>query len=290
MTEEGIIKINQDLKKVITNIENTNRFLRIMVSPESLPKASGNLRIQQLASLSILKQLSSFFKNKNIKYWMDYGTLLGAVRHRGFVPWDDDVDISMTRVDYEKLKLCISEFCVNGFSYSEGDIIRVFYKDTSAQVDIFPYDSGTSTSVPIGEEYRDILNRIEEQHRRMPLNKPLNYRKGIIPDDFKSKMLNILKINILQNETVPEKAYMFSAFHTFVPRRELFSYDDIFPLKKLSYEGLEFPCPRNYKNHLMKLYGDFMTIPDEFKSHGMINTCTPLRLEEMNNLINMNSY
>ena len=57
----------------------------------------------QLGELSVAKQFDAICKRLNLRYWLMYGTLLGAVRHQGFIPWDDDVDVMMPRPDYEKL-------------------------------------------------------------------------------------------------------------------------------------------------------------------------------------------
>lgn len=67
----------------------------------------GVLEIQKQL-LGLLKAFHSFCVDKDIKYSLDWGTLLGAVRHKGFIPWDDDLDIMMDRANYNKLKECIN--------------------------------------------------------------------------------------------------------------------------------------------------------------------------------------
>ena len=61
-----------------------------------------SLREVQLASLEILRKIDAVCSQEGIRYWAMYGTLIGAVRHHGFIPWDDDLDIAMPRPDYEK--------------------------------------------------------------------------------------------------------------------------------------------------------------------------------------------
>ena len=57
----------------------------------------------QKEELNILKETIKFLNKNNIKYYIFYGTLLGAVRHQGFIPWDNDIDIAIPRPEYEKL-------------------------------------------------------------------------------------------------------------------------------------------------------------------------------------------
>lgn len=63
--------------------------------------SDGRLREAQLKMLTMLEVIDSICLKHNLDYWLDAGTLLGAVRHQGFIPWDDDVDIAMPRASYE---------------------------------------------------------------------------------------------------------------------------------------------------------------------------------------------
>lgn len=61
----------------------------------SLPPATGQIRDVQLSNLELLKELDYVCKKNNLQYWLDFGTLIGAIRHKGFIPWDDDIDTGM---------------------------------------------------------------------------------------------------------------------------------------------------------------------------------------------------
>ena len=73
------------------------------------------LRNAQLKMVEILEAIDNICQKHDIKYWLCYGTLLGAVRHKGFIPWDDDCDICMMREDYEKFSKYANELPSNLF-------------------------------------------------------------------------------------------------------------------------------------------------------------------------------
>ena len=84
-----------------------------------IPPAEGFLRDYQLALLSILKEMDRVCSENNIRYWLSGGTLLGAKRHKGFIPWDDDVDTDMMREDYEKFPEIFNSSTQNPDLYCE---------------------------------------------------------------------------------------------------------------------------------------------------------------------------
>lgn len=125
---------------------------------------SCSLREAQIRLLEMLLELDRICKKYNIKYWLEGGTLLGAIRHNGFIPWDDDIDVSMFREDYKLLKSVIKEELSDKYfyqtpitdEYDEAPWIRI--KDNNSHIDdgtekkyhkglaldIIPYDSMTN--------------------------------------------------------------------------------------------------------------------------------------------------
>ena len=79
--------------------------------PDNRQEGETVLRQAQLVMLRMLKIIDYICRKHDISYWMCSGTLLGAVRHKGFIPWDDDLDICMIREDYERfVKIAVNEF------------------------------------------------------------------------------------------------------------------------------------------------------------------------------------
>ena len=131
-----------------------NYYKKNNIDITTFPKAEGDIRELQLANLSLLLFLDKLCKENNIAYWLDFGTLLGAVRHKGFIPWDDDIDVSMMRDDYERIIDIINNNPYNSDIYAEfnrdeekGDCIGKYFhikirhkKCPNLFVDIFPYD------------------------------------------------------------------------------------------------------------------------------------------------------
>ncbi|MCM1265911.1 MAG: LicD family protein, partial [Candidatus Gastranaerophilales bacterium] len=155
----------QKLKHIKEKQNNSFYFYKKNNSDISkIPAATGKLREIQLANLALLKELDFVCKNNNLNYWLDSGTLLGAVRHKGFIPWDDDIDIGMMRDDYQKFMDIFNNSSRNKDIYAEivqdkkdkcMIIIKVLHKKCPHLfVDIFPYDY-----------YGEILSKNEQIQR-----------------------------------------------------------------------------------------------------------------------------
>lgn len=116
----------------------TNQALRERFNPEG-----SQLRAVQMRMLGMLKQLDSLCREHNIKWWLSSGSCLGAMRHGGFIPWDDDLDIEMEYPDYKRLIRLLRQGAIPGFALQDR-------KSDPEYMLTFP-------------KWRDLHSRIEEQ-------------------------------------------------------------------------------------------------------------------------------
>ncbi len=114
----------------------------------NMPKAEGKIRQHQLDYLGILEKAAAIFEANGLTYWPMGGTMIGAVRHNGFIPWDDDLDISMMSEDKEKLFDIFSnldEFIIEEVYWSDNLLLRcprIRYADEGKNgcIDIFLWE------------------------------------------------------------------------------------------------------------------------------------------------------
>ena len=253
--------------------------LRAQYNPEG-----SDLRKLQMRMLDMLKFIDQVCRDHNIKYWLSSGTCLGAVRHGGFIPWDDDVDIEMLSDDYKKFcnifKNINSEKYVlqtheTDFEYTfsfakvrelkskikENNEIYLRYKYKGVFIDIFPLYS-SSWIIAKSAMIMQIL---------------MLYKLSLIRNDVFRKRL--LKINyfILHRCIFPifnginkclsnkNKLKMGGLGSGFV---ETYDRKIVEDLIEVEFEGLKLPIPKEYEKYLSALYGDYMQLPPEEKRHG----------------------
>ena len=251
------------------------------------------LRDAQMIMVNILKEIDKICTKHNLKYFLDAGTLIGAVRHKGFIPWDDDVDIGMPREDYKKfLEIAQKEFpdylFLQTFETDKYyDIYQVPSKvrdnrtlifeenvpknekmNNGLFVDVFPFDSlPKSKSVykmqrKISEFILRSYVRLRDKPEKFSFKNKITFTiYKIVTKIFTTK--NRLKFfNFLVNWNDEESPYITygvdTAWSEYVHKKE-----DYFDLIRLEFEGEKFYAPRNYDAILSKLYGDYMTLPKE---------------------------
>ena len=259
------IKFRFTNKKTFLQRKKLINFYNSFSNPREIPKASGDLRLIQKVNAKFLKEFSDFCESNNIKYWLDFGTLLGAIRHNGFIPWDDDIDIGMIREDYEKVIKLFEQGVVNKFFklyYCFNNKNKCFIKVKSTQsesifIDIFPYDFYYSAVTT--EDKKIISEKISKI-----VNKKYKYfsKKEKILEYFKKETRKA----ILENKPVDTstKPALFMALD--YPHRwknKVYDWENIFPLKKINFENYEFFAPNMPEKVLESIFGNYMEMPKD---------------------------
>ncbi len=241
------------------------------------------LRACQLKQLAILEEIDRICKAHGIEYWLDGGTLLGAVRHGGFIPWDDDIDIAMTKESLQKFKQVaprelpphlVLQSPEDGLTKEPITKVRdrnSFYLEASDDpslgyemglyVDIFPFVDYPSVS-------REFTQRI---------TKGISKSSSILHHRHYYSLRSAAELlwfggKYLLYSAIWRIAYVFNSPRSHygnIPVNNGYGKkhrkDETWPLGSVVFEGKTFPAPKNSDAYLRDLYDDYMTIPPEEK-------------------------
>lgn len=235
------------------------------------------VRERQLELLEMLKEVDAFLTSNGIKYSLCAGTLLGAVRHDGFIPWDDDIDIMVDRENYTKiLKLFETKkeetrFVLNKILW----IYRIQDKndDTNSlktpTIDIFVFDN-----CPNGKIKRKFKLLLMKLLQGM-IKTDLDYKKfsfgykvclwtthvigKLFTKNFKFRMYD--RAARIGNKKDSDK--LGSYFSPFNNLKLLYSKTLMKEIVRHKFEDVEMPIPAEYDSYLTAQYGDYMTPPKE---------------------------
>ena len=232
----------------------------------SLPPATGQTRDIQLANLALLDEMDFVCRQAGLTYWLDGGTLLGAVRHKGFIPWDDDIDTAMLREDFEKIIDAFKKYSRNPdifADYSKNPkypamcIIKVQHKKCPHLfVDIFPWDYyGKRISIEEQLEKTLYLKSLRKELAETCTNKMSKV-------EILQKIALYMKNKVLDNKETEENGDYVWGLEFNHPWKNWFTrYEVLHPLKTIEFEGKEYPCLNNPDAFLSRLYGDYMAYP-----------------------------
>ena len=256
----------------------------------------------------MLKQVDSICHAERLRYFLSGGTLLGAIRHKGFIPWDDDIDLMMPRPDYEIFlkraekrlpKRYILAFPDRTKDYSQPWIrifdTRVAVDDSGMQrtltrslfVDIFPIDGLPSN--------RTLSNLCFTRVRAWDILLKCARRKALYPDErlkwLKKPMMALTRVRTLPKYAVSlnksarrcsfERAHYAGVLATtHYGSRERMPVEVFRGSVQVPFEGGFFPAPIGYDTYLSRLYGDYMQLPPEEKRVSQHNLHAYLISEE----------
>ena len=261
------------------------------------------LRELQLFSLEIMKDIHTFCMEHHILYSLLDGSLIGAARHKGFIPWDDDIDVAMDRKDYDKFLKIAKE------KYS--DKYTILNNDTNPKFPLMNTRWGLKGTEYKTEDLKNIpgefgifldifcFDNVPDDNKLMKkqgtkawfygkllvlsgVKRPTLYYYG-----FKAKILHaiffiahyVLKIFHLTSRHFYKKANKYGTMYKDVDtKRFAYMYDpqrftsmldksDIYPTKRMNFEGVSVKVPNKLEKYLSTRYGDYMKLPPEDKRH-----------------------
>lgn len=258
-----------------------------------------NVELQELQQymLGILREIDRICKKHNIQYFFGYGSLLGAVRHNGFIPWDDDIDLHMKMEDYFKfIEVCKKELSDEYYIENHSSNVQSYQYWTQ-----FGVKNSTSINMSMSHIHRswgicvDIFpvfpysKDAKEQKKRQSIFRKmkllsikyyhigtLKQAKGIeklkkmahylVPDWLNLFLFRKYFRELCKEVENPENRCqtIYSIYNTPEQYFENEWLDDII---ELEYEGEKYPCPVGYDGYLRTLYGDYMQIPKNKEKH-----------------------
>ena len=254
-----------------TNIEARKRFFR------TLPPAVGTVRYVQTAVLILMKKLDSICRANGLIYWLDFDTLLGAIRHGGFVPWVCDATIGMPRSDADKLTQLLShdqDICAEDeYTVIDGIFrrrLQVRYRNIESGneffcVNIHLFDYCRSESMALWNKHLVLRAAFDTEFDRLSKSKTL-----ISPDNRQDKYMALFKAHKTKADKAvgasqTPTAYIISAFdNPAVGDAVKYCYRvaDMFPLENILFEGYNFQAPVCPEKFVLKQYMDMYDIPD----------------------------
>jgi len=243
----------------------------------------------KIVTTNILRSVVEFCDKHKLNYYLAYGTLLGAVRHKGFIPWDNDIDIWMIRADYERFKLLYKEEKNSRYNmlnvYDVKDYFvttrivdskTIYYplkkiklKEMGIYIDIFPLDpvpNGVIENILFWTKVRilGIIIGVSSQNGFYASQKwYVTFMKALlypIITLFDCRDMAIV-LDKMGKKGDPNKCTRIANLSGYGRKKETFNKAIFNEVAKLSFDGDLYNAPKNYDFILRQIYGDYMTPP-----------------------------
>lgn len=241
------------------------------------------LRRQQHKMLEMVKELDRICRKHHIPYFLYGGTLLGAIRHKGFIPWDDDLDVGLMRKDYQRLMEVLPQELPEHIALQNNDTDpnyfyffaklrdrhslleeespydRVF-KERGIFIDIFPFDHQRMWTHLLGEPLQGHTFKIFRTAKNLSwAMRKIRFITWVNRHITFPILRGISRITAGKTLT-----YDYG-----IPFHIVFDEKDIFPLSTHEFEGVQLSVPGNSHQMLQTQFGDYMQLPnlDHLQSH-----------------------
>ena len=267
----------------------------------NMPKAVGKDRLWQLITAETLNGLNRECRRSESGMFLMYGTLIGAIRHAGFIPWDDDIDVGMRYADFARLY----EYMTEEKDDERSVRVQVSYNSRTRSVQCRA--ESDDPSIPECGAFTDIYvlryltDSSEDTRRRLIAERrQLNERFGQLNDKYAELFAEKPEIEIPENAIILDRDCDISVYDeaaaeaaeiargaeqrlidmgmvsreaatdtlghcifTYDEEIELIRTDDVFPLAEAEFEGERYHIPRNYDEVLGNVYGNYMSLPHD---------------------------
>lgn len=248
----------------------------------------------QQTSLDILKNVHDFCVSNGITYTLAYGTMIGAIRHKGFIPWDDDIDIMMPRPDYEKFCSTYSDIryalvnrknrkdCMIAYSRVCDTKETCFHsflpwirssKGLGVWIDIFPLDAVSDDPDTFTLSYPHFVKCLEQSFKGRKTLRPLSSEKplGYNLNTIKKRLLGLFKhkpefytdrlIGMTREYPYGSTSYVAQLSCPGIMAR--YDINDVASCHLTDFEDTRFYIADGYDRMLRTVYGDYMQLPPE---------------------------
>ena len=212
-----------------------------------------HLRPCQLKQLGILKEIDAICRRHNIKYWLDGGTLLGAMRHGGFIPWDDDIDIAMDYQDMKRFEQIAPQ------ELPEGLFLQSPKTDPSIKEQMVKIRDLNSLYIEKGDNFVDDYVK--------GLHHPHTYSLRSFAEFFWFGGKLLLFLATWRLLALVTKSSRYANIPTMNGYGITHDRTTVLPLSEVKFEDASFPAPHDPDQYLRNIYGNYMEVPPVEKRH-----------------------